>query len=1017
MTRRRMVFAAALATTLAMAVPVATAASSNSPTDEDGAAAFGGMLPVERGEFDSYIVLMKADPLVVTEGKDNLRTSRASNRGRQMKAEHAAVMRESGVAPDKIMSDYVYSLNGFAANVTYREAVKLAGHKDVALVLPDELMQAHTDSSPDFLGLTDRGGTWSTGVTGKGVVVGVIDTGIWPEHPSFADNGLPAPPVPPLQDIVVADPNGDPFEIPACDFGNTAHNPNDKPFTCNNKLVGARQVLPAYRTLIGAEDFEFDSARDDDGHGTHTASTAAGNADVDATVLGNDLGTISGIAPDAHVIAYKGLGSLGGFASDLALAIDIAVFDGVDVINYSIGGGATAITADEISFLFAAGAGVHVATSAGNSGPGDATVRNPAKVPWLTTVGANTQSRFWQGTVELGDGTVIDGASVTQGTEGPVPLVDGEDAGDELCRLNMLDPEVVEGALVLCLRGAPARIMTSAEVERAGGAGVILYNTSDEDNLFTDSFHVPTVMLDNTEGLQVKSYIDAAGPDATAELRGTATKSTWPSAPSMTIFSSRGPNVFGDVIKPDVTAPGFQILAGNSPFPGPISVEGGPVPRVQGELFQSIAGTSMSSPHVAGLFALIDQAHPDWTPAQARSALMTTAHQDVVDNDRVSLVGPFAQGSGHVDPGRAVRKGSAFQPGLVYDAGFNDYLGFLCDAFPDALANPSATCGALEDAGVPIVASDLNYPSIAVDEVPGTVTVTRTVTSVGPGNRRYTADVEAPPGYSVTVSPSSFTIKNGQTQTFEVTITNESAPLGEWRFGSLTWYDRTGHYSVRSPIAVQASALGAPSTVSVTGTEGSSSFDVLFGYTGDYTAAAHGFAADEGESATVAQDPDQDCACDGTGGPGEVPHPITIEGSAHLRISLAASDLPNADPNTDIDLFLYRDGELVASSTAPATDELIDLPFPEDGGYTLWVHGWSVPDGTAEYTFHLWDVPATPGGGSLMIDSAPAAAVVGTSGTVEFSWSGLDPDATYLGAISHETGVAPLRLTLVEADS
>jgi subtilisin family serine protease len=1016
MKRRSIVYSAVLATMLATALPAATSAGTDQPAATAEAADLGGTLPVERGEFDSYIVVMKSDPLVVTEGQDNLQTTRATNRGEEKKSKHKDVLRDSGVAPDKIMSDLVYAVDGFAANVTYDEAVRIASHKDVALVLPDQLMQPTTDSSPDFLGLTGAAGPWSTGVTGEGVVVGIIDTGIWPEHPSFADNGLSAPPIPALQDVVVDGPNG-PYEIDACDFGNSAHNANDAAFTCNDKLVGARQVLPAYRQLIGADAFEFDSARDDDGHGTHTSSTAAGNADVEASIFGNDLGTISGIAPDAHVIMYKGLGAQGGFGSDLALAIDLAVFDGVDVINYSIGGGGQTITVDEISFLFAANAGVHVATSAGNNGPGAATIGNPAKVPWLTTVGASTQDRFWQGTVELGDGTVIEGSSVTPGTSGEVRLVDGEDAGDPLCQLNSLDPDMVDGAIVLCQRGAPARIMTTAEVLQAGGVGVILYNNDDVDNLFTDSFHVPTVMIDNTEGLQIKSYIDAAGDDATAEIRDTATESTWPSAPSIAKFSSRGPNVFGDVIKPDVTAPGFQILAGNSPFPGPIL--GGAVPRVQGELFQSIAGTSMSSPHVAGLFALLDQVHPDWTAAEARSALMTTAHQDVVDNDRVSPAGPFAQGAGHVDPGSAVHKGSAFQPGLAYDAGLNEYFGFLCDAFPGVFANPAGTCAGLEAAGIPIVASDLNYPSISVDEVPGSITVTRSVTSVAKesGNRLYTAEVEAPAGYSVSVSPSSFSLKKGQTQTFEVTITNESAPLGEWRFGSLTWNEQDGEYSVRSPIAVKGAPLAAPSAVTVAGTEGSSSIDVQFGYSGAYTAAAHGFAADAGELDTVADDADQTCQCDGTGGPGEVAHPFALSGSAHLRIALDISDLPGGDPNTDIDLFLKKDGAVVAQSTSGGTAEIIDMPFPEDGNYTLWVHGWSVPDGVVSYMFHRWDVPETPNAGSLVIDSAPGAAVIGTTGTVEFSWSGLDPDQTYLGAISHETGVAPLQLTLVEADT
>ncbi len=252
-------------------------------------------------------------------------------------------------------------------------------------------------------------------------MVGIIDSGIWPEHPSFADDGSYPPPPVVLDD-----------SRPTCEFGNTAHNPNDAPFTCNNKLIGARQMLDTYRALIGAAPYEYDSARDDNGHGTHTASTAAGNAGVEASIYGIPRGTISGIAPRAHVIAYKGLGDLGGFTSDLAAAIDQAVADGVDVINYSIGGGAGGPGADEIAFLFAEAAGVFVATSAGNTGPGAASLGNPGTMPWMTTVGANTQSRFFEGTGWLGDGSMYSGASITAGTD-MLPLVDAEFAGDELC--------------------------------------------------------------------------------------------------------------------------------------------------------------------------------------------------------------------------------------------------------------------------------------------------------------------------------------------------------------------------------------------------------------------------------------------------------------------------------------------------------------------------------------------------------------------------------------------------------
>jgi hypothetical protein len=425
----------------------------------------------------------------------------------------------------------------------------------------------------------------------------------------------------------------------------------------------------------------------------------------------------------------------------------------------------------------------------------------------------------------------------------------------------------------------------------------------------------------------------------------------------------------------------------------------------------------MSSPHVAGLFALLKQAHPDWSAAAARSALMTTAYQDVVDNDRISPADPFDFGAGHVDPSRAKAKGSAFQPGLVYEAGLFEYAAYTCGEGFGVFTE--ASCDFLDSIGVPSDPSNLNYPSIGVADVAGTFTVTRTVTSVAKEGRVrvYTADVDAPPGYDVTVSPDRIALRSGQSATFEVTIVNETGPIGEWRFGSLNWNERTGKYDVYSPIAVKGALFDAPTEVTATGTSGSTSFDVLFGYTGDYTAAPHGLAADTGESDSVSHDADQTFSPDDVNTGGAVAHEFTLDGSAHLRITMDEDDLVSSDPtNTDIDLYLYKDGVEVASSTAGGTGESIDIQLPDDGTYTLYVHGWQVVDvPSVDYTFHLWDVPLATGG-SLSIDSAPTSAVLATSGTIEVSWDGLSSGMSYLGAVSHSDASGLLGLTLVSVD-
>ena len=408
-------------------------------------------------ETEPYIVVMKQEPVIAYEGgeaglpatkpgkggKVNPNSAHVKKYQKYLEASHDASLVKAGADVDSKVHDYTVALNGYSAFLTEAEVKSIEAQSDTVLVLPDVMRYPTTSDSPEYLGLAVKGGAYDSGITGEGVIVGVIDSGIWPEHPSFADDG--SYPTAPVLDN----------SRPNCEFGNIAHNPDDAPFTCNNKLIGARQMLDTYRTFIGAEDFEFDSARDDDGHGTHTASTAAGNASVAASMYGVDLGEVSGIAPRAQIIAYKGLGALGGFTSDLASAIDQAVADGVDVINYSIGGGASLPTgADDIAFLFAADAGIFVATSAGNSGPGADTVGSPGNAPWLTTVGANTQARFYEGTVKAKGGPTVKGASLTTGAA-MAPFVDAEFAGGDLCIPGTLDASVA-GKIVLCRRGVNA---------------------------------------------------------------------------------------------------------------------------------------------------------------------------------------------------------------------------------------------------------------------------------------------------------------------------------------------------------------------------------------------------------------------------------------------------------------------------------------------------------------------------------------------------------------------------------
>ena len=857
----------------------------------------------------------------------------------------------------------------------------------------DVLKQKQTDVSPALLGLDGKKEAWASGYTGKGVVVGVIDSGIWPEHPSFADNGL-------------AKPSGFNADVP-CQFGDTAYNPDDAPFECQDKLLGARAVLDTYDLSIrlGINPPElYKGARDSDGHGTHTASTAAGNRDVDAEIFGIDRGTVSGIAPEASIIAYKGLGDGGGYTSDLAKAIDLAVADGVDVINYSVGSSDPSIGgADDIAFLFAANAGVFVATSNGNGGPRASTTGSPANVPWLTAVGASTHDRTFENMITLGNGKTYVGTSITEGLE-TTTFIDAADRGNPLCLDNVEFTPALDGEIVLCERGTNARVDKSKAVFHQGGGGMILFNNNDAQALITDSHWLPSSHVRNTPGLEMKAYIDEAGDAATAAMTQGEKTATQPNV--MADFSSRGPVGFpGDpnIIRPDVTAPGVNILAGNTPTPS----TGRP-----GQLFQSISGTSMSSPHVAGLFALLKQAHPDWSSAVAKSALMTTARQDVVKEDGKTPADPFDFGAGHVDPGQPGKRGSIFDPGIAFDADLYNYAAYSCGQ--DAGIFTPGSCEFLEANGYSLDSSELNVPSIGIAEIAGPRTVTRTITNVSGQPVNMQATVQAPEGFSVSVSPERVKLKAGEEADVTITVTNRSAPVGEWRFGAVTWTG-TG-YDARIPLAVAGTPLKAPAEVTGSGASGAGSVTVDFGYTGQFHADAYGLAKDTPLAGEVTQDrtpPDALPVFDVSDlGNGATLHEVDLTGVELWRLTLGAGDISGGG-GTDLDIFVYGpDGERVAQSTNEGTDEIIQLDDPAPGVYSVYVHGWATDAPVIEYAAHTWSVGAADDSDTLLVTSAPTEAVVGTSGIVEYSWTAAEP-GTELGMLVFTDGSNEIGRTLV----
>jgi len=980
------------------------------------AVALGAAVPVAGAEEESaFIVQMKQSPVVAYEGGITGLPATSPAQGEKVDPKAAKVVKYvdylkkqhdqalAKVGGGSKMYSYTFSFNGFAATLTANEAAELTKQPDVVAVTPNELVTIDTSSTPSFLGLDADGGLWEqlggpTGSTkidgaGDGIIIGVIDSGIWPESLSFSDRAAGK---------LVYGP------ITALQFnGRCTTGENFTASLCNKKLISARYFNAGWGGDAGIDavrPWEFNSARDYNGHGTHTASTAGGNYGVPVTGPAAVFGTISGMAPRARIAAYKALWSTedgstaSGLTVDLVAAIDQAVADGVDVINYSVSGSLTNFADPvEVSFLFAARAGVFVAASAGNSGPAASTVAHPG--PWVTTVAAGTHNRSAVGSVTLGNSWIYYGASVAT-TAVTAPLIDSEAAGlpgadataVRLCYAAVdngdtpvLDPAKVAGKIVVCDRGDTARVNKSLAVMEAGGVGMILVNTS-LNSINADFHSVPTVHLQDTDRAAVKAYAATAG--ATATINAATVTYTEP-APYTASFSSRGPLVAGggDLLKPDVIAPGQDILAAVSPMTS------------GGMDFNLLSGTSMSSPHVAGLAALLMDLHPDWTPMMVKSALMTSAY-DVLDggtpapNTNPVLI--FRQGAGHVKPN------SAADPGLVYDSGWNEWLAFLCGT---TSAVGAGTCSALSGLGYSLDASDMNVPSIAIGDLAGVQTVKRKVTNVGKTAATYTPSVSGPAGIKTVVSPASLALAPGESGSFDVTFTTTTAPLNAYTGGQLTWSD--GTHSVRIPMVVRPVALAAPAQV--TGTGALISYNVTFGYTGAFTATARGLVPAAITAGTVDDDP-SDGACSLTS-PNAQLIPVTVAaGTTYARFSLFDADV---NAGSDLDLCVFTGATQVGSSGSGTSAEEVNLLNPVAGVYTVVVQGWGVI-GSTPFKLHTWLLGSTAAGN--MAVTAPAAATVGGTGTIALTFSGLTARTKYLGSVAYGGSTGMPNPTIVRVD-
>lgn len=796
-------------------------------------------LPLVFGNRGVYIVTIEGEPVVSysggVEGFDatavdltadfDITSESVISYSLHLQKQHDALLDSLfEVGTYKKLYSYRHLINGFAIHMSPEQAEVLSRTPGVKYVEKDMKVKKLTTHTPQFLGLPT--GVWPTGGgfdrAGEDIVIGFVDSGIYPKHPSFSTyNSEPYGPLPRYR-------------------GKCEIDPDTKRDFCNGKIIGAQHFAKA---AIAAGAFnpvvDFASPMDGDGHGSHTASIAAGNNGIPVRMHGHEFGKASGMAPRARVAVYKVLYRLfGGYVSDVVAAIEQAVQDGVDIINLSVGPNSppsstrtTFLNPFDAALLSAVKAGVFVAQAAGNGGPFPKTLVSFS--PWIATVAAAVDDRRYKNHMILGNGKALPGLGLSPATHlnETYKLVSANDvlldssvlkySPLDCQRPELLNKNMVEGNILLCgysfnFVSGTASIKKVSETARSLGAAgfvVAVENTYPGTKFDPVPVSTPGILIaDVSMSKELVDYYncstkrDWAGRPVSFQATGSIADGLAPilynSAPQVALFSSRGPDVKdfsfldADVLKPDILAPGSLIWAAWAP-------NGTDDANYVGEGFAMVSGTSMAAPHIAGIAALIKQKHPKWSPAAIKSSLMTTATtldrvgrplqaQQYSGTETMTLVPatPFDYGSGAVNPA------AALDPGLILDASYEDYIRFLCSV-PDVdpreiLSITSSACNVTKGH-----AADLNSPSIAVSRLEGTQTVKRTVRNVAE-TETYVITARMSPEIALEASPPAMTVLSGASREISVSLTVRSV-TGRYSFGEVLMKGNRGH-KVRIPV-------------------------------------------------------------------------------------------------------------------------------------------------------------------------------------------------------------------------
>lgn len=894
---------------------------------------------------------------------------------------------------------YRVASNGLALDLSAAEAEILAESPLVKSLERDKKYKLQTYAGPEWIG---AGEIWTGDAgfpekRGEGILFGSLDSGINWEHPSFDSQST----------------DGYVHTNPLGGYLGLCNDPESGAL-CNDKLIG---IYDFVEDDPGTEDVveENTNGKDNDGHGSHTASIAAGNR-VNTFLAGKINATLSGVAPRANIISYRvcyigepvGLDSGGCQGSAILKSIDQAVSDGVDVINYSIGSDASdpwRIGSIARAFLVARNAGVFVATSAGNAGPNEGTIGSPANAPWVIAVGNATHNTIYGSVVsDLAGGASpppddLIGASLTGGI-GQRPIVHARDYGNALCGIGEAELEArcgdneglsnpwdgekpFNGEIVVCDRGTYGRVEKGKNVLLAGAGGYILANASEQgESVVADDHCLPATHLGKEEGDELREWL-ATGSGHQGSISGFSLVENDSFGDQLAATSSRGPAEapVADTLKPNLIAPGTAILAASD----------------LGQAFRTLSGTSMSSPHIAGAAALLKSVHPNWSVSQIASSIETTATGEQATDRGLEPATPHQRGSGRPQLGEAANAG------LYLDVTNTDFVA----------ANPVA-------GGQP---RNLNLPGLVDTKCKSNCSFTRKLTAqAGSGNWTATP-VGFPVGVNVSTSPASFSLSNGQSRDLVVNVDLAgSVVVGEWVYGSIR-LSAPGFSDQYLTVAVYSDGGELPEGWSLT--DDRNGGWRMFNLSGlvalpDATFTAGGLVRPSRTSKVLTEDTTNTNPYDSGPGVFTAWHNLP-QGGLWLYAETLASTAE------DLDLYVGRDdngngiaedSEELCSSTTEADLELCNLYDLSPGNYWIIVQNWT---GTAEGGDEaiLMHAAITSAGDVQLAATGPGMTGAGESIPIRVSWSNVNalPGQQLLGAVGIGTdrsapnniGVIPVR--------